>query len=154
MPSSDPAGAAAGAALEGLAVAAPIRDRGVPARRAQPGRSGPSAAQTAAPTIATAMAIWSPNRTVAIGPVSEPNRHATAATTVSVQTPTMTNDHDAGASVPVPSEWKIAIGHDAYASQCRALQARKPSSGRSPLLTTSARTSWPATTPSPSQNGR
>src|ERR1700730_11411918 len=151
MPMSAPAASALG---DPVADVPPINEGGVPARRAQPVRSGPSAAHTAVVSSVIAMATRTPDRTVASCPAAGPIRQATAATTVSVHATTRATDHVAGASVPVPSEWKIAPGHDAYASQCTVFHARKPRNGRSALLTTSARRSSAAMTPSPSQNGR
>src|ERR1700716_3209603 len=110
MPSSCPV---AGDDVGGPAAAPPMRESGVPARCAQPGRNGPSAVQAAVATTATAVAIWNPNRLVPVLPVSKPIRQPTAATTVSVQPATMASDHHTGASVPVPSEWRVATGHDA-----------------------------------------
>src|SRR6266849_3360837 len=151
MPMSAPAEGAPG---DAVAAVPPINEGGVPARRAQPGRSGPSAAHTAVVITANAMATRTPDRSVAIWPAAGPIRQATAATTVNVHAATSATDHVAGASVPVPREWKMATGHDPYASQWTVFHAVKPRSGRSALLTTSASTSSAATTPSPSQKGR
>src|SRR4029077_21097593 len=145
---------AEGALGDALAAVPPINAGGVPARRAQPGRIGPSAAHAAVVITATAMATRTPDRSVAIWPAPGPILQATAATTVSVHAATSASDHVAGASGTGARECKMAPGHDAYASQCTVFHALKPRKGRSALVTTSASTSSAATTPSPSQNGR
>ena len=82
------------------------------------------------------------------------SRQTTAASTVSPQAMPRKAIQPARASVPVPSEWSIATGQHAYASQCTAFHARVPILRRSKLVTTSASRRSNASAPSPSQNGR
>src|ERR1700694_3224320 len=102
MPSSVPTEACA--VGDAARAVPPIRAGDVPARGAQPGRRGPSAAQTEVATTASGIAMSTPVRNVMVWPVPGPIRQAMAATTIIVEPATSATDHDAGASVPVPSE--------------------------------------------------
>ena len=94
-------------------------DRGVPARAAQPRRAGPARYQppitSGRASAATVLAVRTPG--VAR---FDATRQRTAATTPATQVAVTTCIHATRASVPVPSPCTSAIGHDAYASQCRA----------------------------------
>src|SRR5512133_3468767 len=114
---------------------------GVPARLAQPARSGPSRNQTSAPSAKATVAVPMPTRSASPPRAAVATRQSAAATTEIVQADASNTSQEERAALPDPS-------------QCTARQARRPSWLRSKLVTISARSRSNATVPSPSHNGR
>ena len=92
----------------------PIRAVGVPALRAQPGRSGPVTAQAASATGRTMLASTAAPRRVALA-IDQPwaSRHHKAARTAATQTRLMTSTQPSLVSEPVPRPCTTATGQQA-----------------------------------------
>src|SRR5581483_3967812 len=127
---------------------------GVPARAAQPRRSGPFCAHTSRPASTPSVATVAPARTIGSASRAASRRQTTDASTVTAHSTPRTASQPERASLPVPSECSSATGQEAYASQCTARQARKPIRRRARLVATSASRRSNATVPRPSQKGR
>ena len=127
---------------------------GVPARRAQPGFNGPCSANATVPTTEAATSARAPSRSPARAGQSRSRRAASAATTPATHAAVSSCSHAERASVPVPRPCSTATGQQAYAAQCTARQARRPSRARSTLVTISATSRSKASAPKPSHSGR
>src|ERR1700674_169650 len=137
----------------GPGLAAAALTTGVPALADQPGWKGPVNAHTpdatriAAPTIAATA-----RKGRAAGPPWR-SRNTSANTTAVTHEVTTAINHGAWASLPVPSPWITASGHDAYAAQWVNRHGRGPIRSRSKLLATTPIRTHIAATPRPSQMG-
>src|SRR5579864_9335107 len=138
----------------GLAWPPPSRATGVPARRAQPGWSGPSAAHPDTPPAKISSDSASASRIVELTRGQVASRQPEAASTLAMHAVVNPIDQAARASLPVPSEWISAIGQAPWAAQWMNRQLRKPIRFRARLVSTIAAMISMATAPRPSQNGR
>ena len=120
LPPADPAPAGAAVPLRSARGSVP----GVPARRAQPGESGPAQAQPAVASATATAAAAADSRSPACAGQPAASRHTPAKMTATAHTAVSASTQRAAPSVPVPSPWTRATGQQAYAAQCTARRAQ------------------------------
>jgi len=95
---------------------------GVPARRAQPGWSGPTKTNAAVPSGTRTVAAMAAVRP-APGWASD-SRHHAAPATPATHSASRSSSQDSSLSVPVPSPCQSAMGQHPYERKCTARQVR------------------------------